>query len=908
MKSIAIIAALLLLPSLTLAEKTQRQYLSGTDKDNTVNWDFLCTAGRNSGNWTTIPVPSNWEFHGFGNFTYGQDDTRKPVDEGHYRHSFTVPAGWSGMRIFIVFEGSMTDTEVKINDQLAGPVHQGAFYRFRYDVTKLLKLGGTNRLEAHVKKMSADPTVNRAERQSDYWVFGGIFRPVYLEALPMDHIERVAIDAKADGSFAIDVYPQAKEGQIEAQIQTLDGQNVGSAMTGAAAEQVKLTTKIDNPRNWTSETPNLYKVIVSLKQGGQVVHQIEQRFGFRTVEVREGDGIYINGVRIILKGVNRHSFWPDSGRTLSRKVHLMDIAAMKEMNMNSVRMSHYPPDVEFLDLCDELGLYVLDELAGWQKAYGTEPGRKLVESMIKRDVNHPSIIFWDNGNEGGWNTELDAYFAKWDPQKRQVLHPWAIHGPINTKHYSTYDQFTKLLAGPHIVLPTEFLHALYDGGGGAGLGDYWKAIRQSKVGAGGYIWALVDEGVKRVDLDGRIDTHGNRGPDGLVGPYREKEGSFYAVKEIWSPIVITATAEDAFEGRVTVENRYHFTNTNQCRFEWELRRTNPLARGEAGHTVVARGTAQAPAIAPGQSGQLRLGLPKDQKLFDALAVRAIDPNGMELWTWVWTRSDPIFFPNVGGKASGTSDADAITLSAAGTVVKLSKSTGEIISVTRNGKPISLSGGPKLATGKAAVTSIENRQDGDDHVVTVRYSGDMKTVTWRMPGTGLLQLDYAYELTGQHPFMGITFDYPEPKMKKLSWQGDGPYRVWKNRPEGVTYGVWETAYNDTMTGRKSWIYPEFRGYFANVRQAKLSTDEGAITFFLETEKLFFRLLSEANETDKASSPMKAATVWPEGTISILHGIPPIGNKFHDVKTVGPSSQFNECSGVYKATVYLMFEAK
>src|SRR5262249_47212078 len=145
---------------------------------------------------------------------------------------------------------------------------------------------------------------------------------------------------------------------------------------------------------------------------------------FRTIEVRPGDGFYVNGKRVILKGANRHSFWPTSGRALSAKISRDDVLLMKEMNFNAVRMSHYPPDEHFLDACDQFGLYVLDELAGWQKSYDTPTARRLVGEMIRRDVNHPSILFWDNGNEGGWNKEVDDDFAIWDPQKRFVLHPW----------------------------------------------------------------------------------------------------------------------------------------------------------------------------------------------------------------------------------------------------------------------------------------------------------------------------------------------------------------------------------------------------------------------------------------------------------------------------------------------------
>ncbi len=214
------------------AQKTEIQYLSGTDKDHTVQWDFFCTHGRHSGAWSKIAVPSCWELQGFGSYLYGKTNM-DANEKGLYKYNFSVPASWEKKQVFIVFEGSMTDTEVKINGQLAGPVHQGSFYRFRYDISRLLKYNEKNLLEVTVSKESANESVNRAERMSDYWVFGGIFRPVYLEAFPIQHIDRVAIDAKADGSFYMDVYTAGtgKAKTINAQIQTTDGKPFGNRLT-----------------------------------------------------------------------------------------------------------------------------------------------------------------------------------------------------------------------------------------------------------------------------------------------------------------------------------------------------------------------------------------------------------------------------------------------------------------------------------------------------------------------------------------------------------------------------------------------------------------------------------------------------------------------------------------------------
>src|SRR6185436_17370878 len=184
------------------AQQTEKVYLSGTGNDHTVNWEFFCSSGMNAGKWTTIPVPSCWELQGFGKYDYGfAKDSVRGKEKGLYKYSFDAPVAWKNKVVNIVFDGVMTDAEVKINGQSAGEMHQGAFYAFKYDITKLLKFGGKNLLEVNVSKHSANESVNAAERRADYWIFGGIFRPVWLEILPAEHIDDIAIDAKADGSF-----------------------------------------------------------------------------------------------------------------------------------------------------------------------------------------------------------------------------------------------------------------------------------------------------------------------------------------------------------------------------------------------------------------------------------------------------------------------------------------------------------------------------------------------------------------------------------------------------------------------------------------------------------------------------------------------------------------------------------
>jgi beta-galactosidase/beta-glucuronidase len=374
--------------------------------------------------------------------------------------------------IKIIFEGVMTDAEVKVNGQSAGELHQGAFYAFKYDITRFLKYGDKNLLEVTVAKHSSNESVNNAERKADFWIFGGIFRPVWLEIHPQSYIDEVAIDAKADGRFSASFAVSRFADKATVQIYSADGKLFGEA-TGVDFSDswihYHFNKKFVSPKLWTPESPNLYKAVFTIYSKGRSLHTVTRKFGFRTVEVKQRDGIYINGVKVKMKGVNRHSFRPEAGRTMSKQNSIEDVLLMKDMNMNAVRMSHYPPDDHFLDVCDSLGLFVMDELAGWHGNYDTKTGTKLLKEMMVHDMNHPSIIIWSNGNEGGHNLELDSLFTQYDIQQRPVVHPWQLFGGIETQHYREYNYgIGNYEYGREIVMPTEFLHGQFDGGHGAG--------------------------------------------------------------------------------------------------------------------------------------------------------------------------------------------------------------------------------------------------------------------------------------------------------------------------------------------------------------------------------------------------------------------------------------------------------
>lgn len=887
--------------SVSRAQETQKLFLSGTGSDHTVNWQFFCTAGNNSGKWTTIPVPSNWEFQGFGKYNYGlAKDSLKGKEQGLYKYEFNVPASWQGKAVNIVFDGSMTDTEVKLNGKSAGPIHQGSFYRFKYDVSALLNYGKSNLLEVTVSKHSANASVNAAERKGDFWVFGGIFRPVFLEASPKSHISYYAVDAKANGNLKAQLrLASAKSGTITGQVYTLAGQKFGapfSVKVNARDSLANISTHVASPKLWSPEFPNLYNVVFTLIENGKPVHTVKQRIGFRTVELREHDGIYVNNAKIKFKGVNRHSFWPTTGRALNKKISIEDVQLMKDMNMNAVRMSHYPPDDHFLDVCDSLGLFVLDELTGWHHAYDDVIGSKLTKELIEKDINHPSIVLWDNGNEGGFNFNLDHWFDDLDIQKRPLIHPWGIFRGTNTQHYINYDYGTNTgINGHDIFFPTEFLHGLYDGGGGAGLDDFWKQMWHTPISAGGFIWDFADEAVVRTDKNGELDSDGDHGPDGIIGPYHEKEGSYYAIKEIWSPVYLEPREiTPVFNGSLRLENRFSYTNLKQCTFSYKLATLN----GAGSKTKT--GTIASPDVAPGQYGNLQLQLPKDWQNYDVLYISAFDVNKHELFTWSFPVSSHDQITNriiakTGGSKAVVTETDSLYNVKTGNGIELAfnHNSGILVSVKNAKGNIPFNNGPILVEGQdqTGFQKLTYHYEGDNLVVEAVFPPKKSEplLKWTIYPSGWVQLDVKYWPIGEEAtLMGVNFSFPEKEIKGVTYMGDGPYRVWKNRMKGTSLGVWDKTYNNTITGQGKVVYPEFKGYYSNLYWMKLQTTGQPVTIVCNSRDVFMRLFTPANPKNVYNT----APAFPSGDISFMHGITPIGTKSQKPEKLGPGGQKNQ----------------
>ncbi len=915
---------LLIFPAICFGTESERIYLSGTDATHTKTWDFYCSSGQNSKRWSKIEVPSCWELQGFGEYTYGRfyktKGLKPSTESGRYRTTFTIPKSWNGKVVRIVFEGSMTDTQVWIDGKSCGAVHQGAFTEFSYDITPLIKAGKKHKLEVLVDKESSNKSVNSAERRADWWLFGGIYRPVYLTAMPEQHIRHVSIDAKADGRLTAKVFVSeaAKSLPVSVSVDGKQGTNATSIFNADSCYYLVKAT-FSGISTWNPERPNLHTATFTLGSG---THSVSERIGFRTIEFRRHDGLYLNGTKLVVKGTNRHCFHPEYGRTPSRATNIADVKLLKHMNMNAVRC-HYPSDRDFLELCDSMGLLYMDEFPGWQTRYDDSTAVRMLPEFILRDVNRPSVFIWSNGNEGGWNTKADPLFSKYDIQGRKVVHPWADFDGIDTHHYPAYQTGAyRMHNGQNVFMPTEFLHGQYDKGQGAALEDFWTNWSRSPLFAGGFIWAFVDEAVRRTDLptgkaagkrfgqkgfdikDCVLDSDGSNGPDGCCDPYRQHEASVSTIREVWSPVYIDALhVVPSFNGTIAVENRWLFTNLSECTMKYRTKRCT-----DNNTTVTNEGTVSLPDVAPGERGHARFTLPADFWDNDILEVTAYNPNGEEVCTWTAPIRRSV---TVAQKAVGNN-----------TLTVNFTDNGLIEKIEKNGKVIPFGNGPIPVGMKAECYRHTTRTENDGTLVnTFWYRGGIDSIQWRQTTEGRLHMDAVvlnsergngYKgsfITDEGKWqIGLTFSYPESNVDSVTWLGRGPYRVWRNREKGVQYGLWGKAHNNTVTGQygsaQTPVYPEFKGYHADVQWMCL-TGEHNLRVSTTTKQLYVRLFTPAEPrvsslgemggaAEKAiaaaaiKQPERTMVKFPEGDISFLLSIPPI-RSYKPLEQQGPLSQ-------------------
>ncbi len=903
-------------------QHTEHLLLSGEDSASPRWWSVLMETGPRAGQELPIAVPGQWETAGFGTYTYGHDEADS-ADRGRYRTGFVAPQRWRGRRVEVVFEGVMTDTTVLLNGQAVGPTHQGGYTEFRFDLSPFVRFGEINTLDVIVSERSANTSVNLAERDADYWVFGGIYRPVRLEILPAFHLRQVSIDARHDGAIVLEVETSALDdttGVWWVDVELVEGGSmVASAPVGpveaSGGHRTKVVGQAAGFLPWTAETPSMAMVEVRLRRGSEVLHSTRERFGFRTVEVaRPGriglsPGLWINGQRVFLRGVNRHDSWPASGRAMARQRARADAEALLALGFNAVRMSHYPPSRAFLDACDELGLYVINELPGWHDAYDTEVGRGLVAEMVRRDVNHPSVILWANGNEGGWNRTLNQDFALHDPQRRAVILPDEIFGDFDTRHYPSWGELEsrvdpgapwswmqRLRRRPPLIMPTEMLHALWDGGGAASLGDYLERLRGEPRGVGFFLWAFADEAVVRADRGGELDAAGNYAPDGILGPWREWEASAFAVRDLIAPIRVVGF--DPERGEVELENRFDHTDLATIVSSWrwiDLPQSSAESRRDLGGS---RGViAPTPAR---RRGELAIGPPPaGADAVELVFQRSFDGREVASAVVRLPRNGRVGVPAGGSVPASVELRGGEWLLRVGRIAaSIDERSGELVRLTTTGGAVELRGGTRRADGSSATVAAARPSQGAGVArleLDFEAGGYLRTATWRLGADGRLHFSWLGESRELRAFDGVRFELPST-LDSIDWVGGGPCPVWRNRLAGARPGAWRQPAVGLGLGCNQPV-----GFFREVEWMELVL--GSTRVRVEPEAGLFVGVGEP-EFPKGSK--EAVAQVPKSGLTVLHQIPAIGTKFHPVEDLGPAAR-GGFEGPFRGSVALSVQS-
>jgi len=584
--------------------------------------DFWKSDFNDSG-WPTIPVPANVEMEGYGvpiyvNIPYPWPKPQPPLipDDNPnatvnaYRHTFDLPADWNGRQIFLTFDGVNSFFYLWINGQRVG-LGKGSRTPVEFNVTKFVK-PGSNTIAVENFRWSDGSYLE----DQDFWRLSGIFRDVYLWSAPAVHVRDFEVQTELDANCRDVVLKIVASLQhfggpkrrVTLETILLDAENrpVLSAaspkveVNGAGPREVRLEAPVAQPRKWSAETPYLYQLLLSVKDdGGQSLEVIPCKVGFRKVEIRNGQ-LLVNNRAVLIKGVDRHEHDPDCGQAITIDSMIRDIEVMKQHNINAVRTSHYPNQPVWYDLCDRLGLYLIDEanIESHGMGYAEKSLAKKPEwlaahldrtrRMVERDKNHPSVIIWSLGNEAGDGPNFEAT-SKWvkqrDPSRpvhyeRAELRP---HTDIVCPMYPHPDKVAQYASQPQTrpMILCEYAHAM--GNSTGDLWSYWNLFYAQPQLQGGFIWDWVDQGLRQPQdpqRDGKFKKvapgekffwayGGDFGPpgtpsddnfccNGLVSPDRQPHPGLLEVKHVYQ--FIHCKPVDLGQRLVQVKNWYDFTN------------------------------------------------------------------------------------------------------------------------------------------------------------------------------------------------------------------------------------------------------------------------------------------------------------------------------------------------------------
>ena len=597
--------------------------------------DFYRTDYNDKG-WGQMKVPGVWEMNGYGDpiyvnvgyawrSQYKNNPPYVPIENNHvgsYRKEIIIPTEWSGKEIFAHFGSVTSNMYLWVNGKYVG-YSEDSKLEAEFNLTKYLK-PGKNLIAFQVFRW-CDGTYLEDQ---DFFRYSGVGRNCYLYSRNKKYIQDIRVTPDLDSNYTNGTLNVALNlngsGTVELNLTDPAGKSVATAQVNGNGQK-SVVMDVSNPEKWTAETPNLYTLTATLKNGSNTLEVIPVKVGFRKIELKGGQ-ILVNGQPVLFKGADRHEMDPDGGYVVSRERMLQDILRMKQLNINAVRTCHYPDDNLWYDLCDQYGIYVVAEanIESHGMGYGKEtlaknPSYKKAhmernQRNVQRGYNHPSIIFWSLGNEAGYGPNFEQCYTwiKNEDKTRAVQYEQAGTNEftdIFCPMYYDYDACKKYSEGniDKPLIQCEYAHAM--GNSQGGFKEYWDLIRKYPKYPGGFIWDFVDQSNHWKNKDG-IDIYGYGGdfnkydasdnnfndnglisPDRRPNPHAHEVGYFY--QSIWT------TPGDLSKGEIKVYNENFFRDLSAYYMEWQL-----LANGE----VMQTGVVQDLNVAPQQTATLKLNL------------------------------------------------------------------------------------------------------------------------------------------------------------------------------------------------------------------------------------------------------------------------------------------------------------
>lgn len=845
--------------------------------------DFFSESFDDS-NWDEIEVPSNWEMKGYGkpiytNVVYPFEPNPPFVPKGDnptgvYRRWIEIPEDWFKKEIFLLFEGVRSFFYLWVNGERIG-FSKDSCTPAEFRLTDVLR-PGKNLITVEVLKWCDGSYLE----DQDMWWLSGIYRDVYLYALPKFHIRDVFVrtdlnENYKDGKIFLDVemrnLGEEEEKDLEVTLITPDGEEKTLVKERVKPEDRVLSFAFDveDPKKWSAETPHLYVLKLKLGEDEKKVN-----FGFRKIEIKDGILLF-NGKPLYIKGVNRHEFDPDRGHAVTVERMIQDIKLMKQHNINTVRTSHYPNQTKWYDLCDYFGLYVIDEANIESHGIGWDPEVTLanrpewekahldrIQRMVERDKNHPCVIFWSLGNEAGDGVNFEKA-ALWIKERDNTR---LIHYEGTTRRGESYyvDVFSLMYPRMDVLLEyaskkrekpfimCEYAHAM--GNSVGNLKDYWDVIEKYPYLHGGCIWDWVDQGIRKKDENGRefwtyggdfgdTPNDGNFCINGVVLPDRTPEPELYEVKKVYQNVKIRQVSKDTYE----VENRYLFTNLEMFDGVWRVRKD-----GE----VIEERTFKISAE-PGEKRLLRIPLPEmdDSEYFLEISFSLsedtlwAEKGHVVAWEQFLLKAPAFEKKFISDGVSLREDGKHLTVEAKDTVYVFSKLTGLLEQILHRGRKILKS--PVVPNFWRAPTdndignrmpqrlAIWKRASKERKLFKMHWKKEENCVSvqsvFQLPGNSWVYTTYTVFGNGdilvdlsliptegvpEIPRIGLQFTVPE-EFNTVEWYGRGPHETYWDRKESGLFAKYRKTVGDMI---HRYVRPQETGNRSDVRWFALSDGE------------------------------------------------------------------------------------